>query len=308
MYSQSLCKTQRLYFSYLSTKAICMKQCYIFLVSVLAIVVLSVQGSYAQCTDPMPSVINITNDSVTVSWPAVTGAAGYEYAVQLASLPQPSSGTPTNNTTIGVNNLPFAAHKAWVRTDCGSSTFSNWVSISFTIVCSKPGTITITNVTDTSADINWSQVPGISSYEYVLDTISADPAGTGTQITTTSYHATGLQPGKDYYMHVLSECGSGGTLSAWTTEHFTTQYPVSVPTTSNVQIHVYPNPVKDVLHVRLAEGKGKVTVFDIRGRAIRNIEVTESTTDIDMQSLNSGIYILKYTDGESQVHTRFFKQ
>lgn len=268
-----------------------------------AVLLLGYNG-YSQCTAPVPSVLNITNDSVTISWPSVSGSVTYEYAVQLATLPQPASGTPTANISIGIGNLPYAAHKAWVRTDCGSGNFSSWSSIAFTITCSKPATININFITDSGADIAWTPVADITTYEYVLNNFSTDPPGAGNPIPSTSYRAKGLSGNTTYYMHVRTDCG-GGTFSQWTTESFTTAFPSGIKKQDNTSyIEVYPNPVTDYLVLKLSASStgGSVTISDINGRLVYNGTANTEQLRIPTHSFAQGLYILKYegADGRTQ--------
>lgn len=87
-------------------------------------------------------------------------------------------------------------------------------------ICTAPAGLAASNVSASSADLNWNTIAGISGYEYVIDQTAALPTGTGTAVTTNSYAATGLNPGTVYYAHIRTDCG--GTFSAWTTTSFTT--------------------------------------------------------------------------------------
>lgn len=268
-----------------------------FIISVL-LALCCINTLHAQCTDPSPSVLKITNDSVTLIWPAVTNATGYEYVVQTSGMPQPTSGTPTTATTVGVGGLPYTAHTAWVRTDC-NGTFSNWASISFTIVCSTPGTVAINNITDSSATISWAQVGNITSYEYVLNNFVTDPPGPGTPHTTTSYNATGLLGGTDYYMHIRTDCG-GGKFSDWQTESFTTQFPAGISTTyTGGSIQVYPNPTTGMISIDglTAGNNNKLVLMNTMGTVLYQANVTGNTEKLDMSGYAPGIYILQYFDG-----------
>lgn len=267
-------------------------------------------GVNAQCASPVPSVLKIVNDSVSITWPSVPGVVGYEYLVQLASLPMPTSGTLTSFIVAGEGNLPYAAHKAWVRSDCGSGVFSSWADITFTIVCSKPGTITVPNVGYDTADISWTQIADITNYEYALDTVASDPAGNGIPVTGTTYAAKLLDSGTKYYMHVRTDCGSG-TYSAWTTQDFTTLFPTGISGKSHsTGIRAYPNPVTDKLWIEIpgVGVQGKVSISNIAGVIVFASAVSDGKFSVDMQSFAPGIYILKYSDESGTAYTRVLKQ
>lgn len=182
-----------------------------------------------------PTVTNITTTSAAISWNAVGGVAGYEYIISTNATP-PSSGTATTGTSYAATGLTAGtAYYAHVRSDCGSGNFSAWVSTGFTTVCPAPAAPTITNITATTADIDWTALSGVAGYEYAITTNAAPPAS-GTATTGTQYNATGLTPGTPYYAHLRSSCG--GSFSAWVTVSFTTATPTctppSAPTVSNV--------------------------------------------------------------------------
>ena len=89
------------------------------------------------------------------------------------------------------------------------------IKIDVTPACPAPNSLSISNLTSTSADITWAGSTG--NYEYVLDNIATAPTGAGTATTLSTYNATSLSPLTTYYFHVRSNCGS-----TWETISFTT--------------------------------------------------------------------------------------
>lgn len=87
-----------------------------------------------------------------------------------------------------------------------------------TPACAEPIGLTVSNLTDSSADISWSVTTG--NYQYVLDQVAGNPAGAGTPTTSTTYNASGLPQTTTHYLHVRTDCG--GTFSTWSTVSFTT--------------------------------------------------------------------------------------
>lgn len=84
--------------------------------------------------------------------------------------------------------------------------------------CAAPPTPSVINITPVSATINWDASSGAVGYEYALTTSTTPPAS-GTATTITSYNATGLLPGTQYYFHVRTNCGSFN-FSQWATAAF----------------------------------------------------------------------------------------
>ncbi|MFT6638129.1 MAG: hypothetical protein ACJAYP_000698 [Flavobacterium sp.] len=106
----------------------------------------------------------------------------------------------------------------------GGSTFYNDILIDDVIVeetpaCANPTNLIVSNLADTSADISWNATTG--NYEYVLDMVATDPAGSGTAHSSETYNATGLTQTTTYYLHVRTVC-AGPTYSTWSTVSFTT--------------------------------------------------------------------------------------
>jgi hypothetical protein len=87
--------------------------------------------------------------------------------------------------------------------------------------CSTPINLSASNISTTGADLSWNIVSGASSYEYSVIT-SSTPPPSGTNTTSTSFSATTLNPGTNYYLHVRTNCGSGN-FSGWASYPFITE-------------------------------------------------------------------------------------
>ncbi|MCZ2223175.1 MAG: fibronectin type III domain-containing protein, partial [Chitinophagales bacterium] len=128
------------------------------------------------------------------------------------------------------------------------NTFSNF-SLSFDDFklersCSNPENVSVTNISGTSADINWvapiASTP--SSYNIYYSTNNAIPSETQAPtiagVTSTSTNISGLNPSTTYYVWVRSICSATDT-SAWTNiTSFTTQ--CITPTTQPTALQLIP--------------------------------------------------------------------
>ena len=104
------------------------------------------------CPDQTGVVIGTaTTTGATFSWDAITGVAGYEYAVTTSATP-PASGTATTNTFATVSSLtPQTQYYAHVRAMCSVGVYGNWASTSFiTGYCIPSSTNSTTYVNDFS--------------------------------------------------------------------------------------------------------------------------------------------------------------
>lgn len=74
---------------------------------------------------------------------------------------------------------------------------------------------------------------------------------------------------------------------------------------------VYPNPVSDRLTVSLRTDAFQVTnmaVYDINGKFVKAQSVNDNQIVMDVQSLASGNYFLRLSDGKKSVTTKFVKK
>ena len=123
-------------------------------------------------------------------------------------------------TTTGVYYFGFQAYSISNQ----FYLFVDNITVDLTPACSAPINLTVNAITDTNATINWTTIATATNYEYVLDTLAADPSVAGTSIATNSYNATGLTQTTTYYFHIRTNCS--GTYSAWSTVMFTTSAPI----------------------------------------------------------------------------------
>jgi hypothetical protein len=69
--------------------------------------------------------------------------------------------------------------------------------------------------------------------------------------------------------------------------------PLSQPEFSQLQVTLYPNPVKDVLHINSTEIISEVSVYNIQGKVIKTVsEINSNTSEINLSSLQNGVYFV----------------
>ncbi len=104
--------------------------------------------------------------------------------------------------------------------------------------CQPPFLSDTTNITFTTATINWGPpvVLPTSGYEYVVSTSNTTPAASGIATGALTVNITGLVANTTYYIFVRSNCG--GTYSAWSPSGiFQTGYCVSTSTSTTSYIN-----------------------------------------------------------------------
>lgn len=61
---------------------------------------------------------------------------------------------------------------------------------------------------------------------------------------------------------------------------------------------LYPNPATNLVSLQNAEIGSLVEVIDMQGRVLKALEVTSTNQTIGLEGMNSGLYVIKTTNGE----------
>jgi len=178
---------------------------------------------FPPCYEPSNITIsNINTQGALIRWNTGLNWIGFRYAVNTSPTP-PASGTTTTDTTLeAVNLTPNTKYYVHLRTHCGTTNFSSWKLDSFmtTATCQGPLTPVISNITASSAYIEWNYYPGILGYEYFIGLNNTPP----TSGYPTNYHAAApinLLSGTKYYVFIRTNCDTN-EYSPWVVDSFTT--------------------------------------------------------------------------------------
>jgi polyhydroxybutyrate depolymerase len=68
--------------------------------------------------------------------------------------------------------------------------------------------------------------------------------------------------------------------------------------TTECTIQFFPNPAVDYLTL-LSNGKGTLEILDITGKLMQRSNITESSQIVDIRGLSAGMYVMKFTSGNS---------
>ncbi len=84
--------------------------------------------------------------------------------------------------------------------------------------------------------------------------------------------------------------------------------PVSVSSTSNsnIKLSVYPNPVSDMLYINTKEDIKRITIMDITGKEVLDIQSPNNSIDVD--AFNSGIYLIAVQTASGSKTLHFTKE
>jgi hypothetical protein len=82
----------------------------------------------------------------------------------------------------------------------------------------------------------------------------------------------------------------------------------SIKNASVTSFSLYPNPVGDVLNIRSSETIYSVTIYNIAGQAARILTINSNNATINMEGLNSGIYLVKVNTAKGVSTQRIVKR
>lgn len=80
--------------------------------------------------------------------------------------------------------------------------------------------------------------------------------------------------------------------------------PSNLDKTKQLQVNIYPNPCYDILNVNINNNyhnKNKIELYNILGCKIKEIQTTSQLTNIDIKTLNIGIYFIKIFDNNNNL-------
>jgi hypothetical protein len=242
--------------------------------------------TFPPCNAPFSLNISINNDKASINWPAVSGAVGYEYVISTSSNTPTTGGTFTNSPSASINGLnPSTRYYVYVRTQCGPNRYSGWIFQSFMTTCYKPTINLIKNLpTLGSAELGWYSIKGAMKYEYAILNNAAPPSGSINFTTDTITRTSGLVAGNKYYFHVRTHCSFSG-ISDWSTKEFYA---------SGLSILYLSKNVITIASYGTEIENGEIALFDASGKLIKTIKLTASAMNIDLGSLASGMYFIRY--------------
>lgn len=191
------------------------------------ITVLSLSNSTAQCTSPVNLQESYTNNTTTFSWNNVSGSISYVFQAKrsIDSWAQASIIDTVTTNSYSLTNITPSLSIDWrVQSICING-ISSFTSKSYMIPCPSPTNMYTTNVTMTSAVLNWTPSVGYNAY-ISGHTLAYKKINSNTWIplgntTDSSIAISNLQANTTYQWSVTQTCpNSNGTtlVSTFTTD------------------------------------------------------------------------------------------
>jgi hypothetical protein len=264
---------------------------------------------FAQCNPPNFGInINSQANQAVASWPSVPSATHYEYFLGPYPSTPPVGGNPSTSANgVTLSLTPGTKYSFCVRSNCGGPQ-SIWNCDSFTAIvtapCAAPASVTATATSTSTATASWTAVAGATGYEYGIALAPTIPSAS-TQTTSTSVPLSGLLSMGTYVFCVRTRC-LGTAISSVQCDTLNTFIAANVDEVAGTGVHVYPNPVADMLSLVLPQ-PAEVYLTDVRGTKLYGSSQPGGTSRINTSHLAPGIYFLKIINGSGTATTRVQK-
>ena len=263
--------------------------------------------SSAPCTAPTGVTATAADNTVTVNWTSGTGNISYEIEYGTHGFTH-GAGITTSATSSPavISNLEYETqYDLYVRAVCDRNTYSSWSSVATFTTGQRPSddcdpvqNLSVTDVTETSASVNWQPGPTGDSWQVVL----TDAAGTTVSdnvTSSTSASFTGLNICTNYSVKVRTVCGDDN-YSAFITASFKTTGCQGIDQAEGISCTIFPNPATSATTVSVtgANGKVRISVVDMNGRTVAT-ETLECSDDcvktMEVDRLAQGAYFVRIT-------------
>lgn len=213
----------------------------------------------------------------------------------------PNSSTEQNPSGIQYNTVGTFDVSLTVTNASGSSTVTKTGFISVTPApCEIPTGFSTTNITATTATLNWNAVSGALKYK-VSYKLKVGGTWINSTVVNPTWNITGLTPNTAYIWKVKSVCANNVTSAFSANQSFTTA-PAKEGALSNAVQGIYPDPVTDQFRISLT---GDVSwplncfVYDMYGRAVKTAVITDYTQSISAKELTPGNYFVTVVDSQN---------
>jgi hypothetical protein len=149
---------------------------------------------------------------------------------------------------------------------------------------------------DRSVSLDWddnteASLAGYNLYRAFFSGSSYTKLNT-TPLTSSNYTDTDVNNGTTYYYLVRATDSAGNESESSVEVSATPTGSTLVSTIEDIGANIYPNPVDDLLHIRVENGVS-ASVFDISGRLVKFISLTGRETTLPVSDMGSGEYLIR---------------
>lgn len=192
------------------------------------------------------------------------------------------------STTIGLGNT-----NQDIKANDEIYDFCTKFTIPTTVFCNAPQNLTATLVggSDSSYQLNWSQVDGVKFYTLALIDVEKNITILDTLVETGA--TIEVSDIANVRWSVRSECQSGH--ANWARPQ-TFSVSTLVKSSFNKSLKLYPNPVKDFVYVNTSEYSKQtpLSIYDVTGKIVVSGFASSNVNEkINLDNLSAGVYVLR---------------
>lgn len=249
---------------------------------------------------------SVENNSITLSWDN-NGSDSYYISKRASYETDWSYISTTNPNSLVVGSLNKGTlYRFTIASICYSGKLSSDISgllnqsTSGSADCSVPKGVAVSNVTATSADVDWDIVEAASSYKLRYKLASGNNWIYQT-VPTNFKVLTTLTSSKLYAVQVSSNCFGSVYSGPSPTKAFTTlsgARDASDLLYSDNTVLVFPNPAQNFISLNINEKISKnssIKIYSSEGSLVKYLDLNKNTK-IDVSNLSQGIYHVILTD------------
>ncbi|NNC95414.1 MAG: T9SS type A sorting domain-containing protein [Chitinophagales bacterium] len=254
-----------------------------------------------ECPEPNIFSSPVTPTTAQLNWSNIQDNSGYQIRGKLIS----SSNwiyldQATGNTQYNAIGLSKNKWYTWqLRTFCNNDAdTSNWsIADTFLTKCQTPTNIWASDITNTSAKLNWANVPGALGYYVAGQKLGNSqliklPVNGG---NSSNLNVNGLATSSSYYWGVQAVCNKGSSFYT-SPDTFTTLS--SSSQLRDTTISVQPNPVNNIITIRYPNtDHAQFFISNSKGNIMFRESLSEELiSKVDVSSWATGLYIVRIGD------------
>ena len=179
-------------------------------------------------------------------------------------------------------------------------------------------TVVVEDVTDPQVSCIEDQVRDLNEgeTEYLVQGTEFDPASTGDNCaiatvindysgSETLYNAT-FDPGNETVTWTITDIA--GNTSSCSFEVTVNEYVVSLKMPHAAEMKIFPNPTDGFIHVISTENHAEISIFTITGIKVLTRELPGEVSNLDISSLEEGLYIIQVQTNDNIFTVKVLKE
>ncbi|WP_330444512.1 fibronectin type III domain-containing protein [Flavobacterium sp. C4GT6] len=244
------------------------------------------------------AMVSWTENGEAIQWEVLYGPAGFNIEEEGMSV------TVNDVAEVTLEELDAnTEYHVYVRAVCGEDFTSEWegqqtfVTLEDTIECEDPSSVSVTDVTSSTAMVLWTENGTATQWEVLYGEQGFNPEAEGMSVTVNDLTEVMLEELTDntaYDVYVRAICSEEMTSSWEGPEVFSTQL---LGLSDNVikGFVLYPNPTTGIVRISAQDIIENVVVYNLAGQRLTEVKVNAAASQINLSQLPVGVYVMQVT-------------